>query len=148
MSKSQQLIPLSGILICCFLTGGCTETVHPIEQLEIRGDYMDEWGGLHTIANDLWSITFEGGPTGLFHIEQYDNYNRVLFTQNDEDNEWNGGLYSRFDWAWNQEGTLFFCQAAFDALTLTEAMETASPDTADLTVSGCGGFSWTALEPL
>ena len=149
MAKHLQLSALLGLILSCVFSIGCTETLDgPTAELEITGDYLDEWGGLHTIENNLWSISFEGSASSLFHVEQYDNDTRELFTLNDENNEWSGGLYSRFDWVWSNEGTLYFCQTTYDAPTLTDAKETTPPDTFDLMGSGCAGFSWTALDPL
>jgi hypothetical protein len=56
------------------------------------------------------------------------------------------GAWSRFDLA-TVGGTLYYCQTAFDAADQASAEATPPADPTDPAVSGCGGFSWTALTP-
>jgi hypothetical protein len=109
------------------------------DMLEIAGDYLDEWGDMHTITSSSWT-----NSAGTFHLEIWDNAADYAGAHNDETNMYSPGLYSRFDW--HYEGTtLYYCQTAFDAASLSDALA-ANADRSDL-AAGCGGFAWTNLTP-
>jgi hypothetical protein len=106
--------------------------------LEIRGTWDDSWGGSHTIDEMTWV-----SGSAVFHVTSYDNDAGVLIAQNDEANDWNPNLWSRYDWTWS--GTqLFYCQTAYGAASEAEAEGTPRADDTDL-AAGCGGFGWTEL---
>jgi hypothetical protein len=109
-----------------------------VEELEIRGTWDDSWGGSHTIDETTWV-----SGSSVFHVTSYDNEADVLIAENDAANEWNGGLWSRYDWTWS--GTqLYYCQTAYGAASEAEAEGTPRADDTDL-AAGCGGFGWTEL---
>lgn len=110
------------------------------EPLTISGDYTDAFGGAHTITAFSWTMDF-----GVFHISAFDNDALWLVAQNDEENDYNPGEWSRMDWVRNEVG-LWFCQIVFDAASEVEALETAAADNSDPATAGCGDFSWTLLE--
>ena len=107
--------------------------------LEIVGSYTDEYGDTHEITEDTWT-----NAAGSFAIAEYKNEADWLVAQNDEANEFNPGLWSRFDWAWDGD-TLYYCQSVYDAETIDDAVE-GSADATDL-MTGCGGFAWTNMTP-
>lgn len=109
----------------------------------IAGTYVDDFGGEHTISAATWIQSSEYG-VGVFHVVEVDNAGSVLFAHNADDNEFNPGLYSRFDWFAGDE--LYFCQTAYDAASLQAAKETPRADEADL-ATGCAGFPWSKLTP-
>jgi len=119
-------------------TGTGTETGGDMG-LEIVGTYTDDFGGMHEISEDTW---INGDST--FAIVEYKNQADWLVAQNGEDNEFNPGLWSRFDWAWDGD-TLYYCQSVFDGATIEDALE-GSADATDLEM-GCGSFAWTNLTP-
>jgi hypothetical protein len=113
----------------------------PADDIAIAGDWADSWGGTHAVSNEAWR---SGGST--FVIATYDNAAGMAVAQNGVDNEWNPGLWSRFDWTWTDDGALYYCQTAYDAASQEAAAATPAADATNLS-SGCGGFSWTELRP-
>ncbi len=102
---------------------------------------MDEWDGSHTVHAWKWT-----SASSSFHITQYSNTESYALAQNDALNEWNPELWSRFDWTWDTEGALYYCQSAYAAETEEEAIAAAA-DNQDL-VAGCSGFSWSKLTAM
>ena len=109
--------------------------------LDIAGDYVDSWGSSHTITENMW--TTDG--SSMFHIAYMSNEEQVVIAQNDDENEYNPSLWSRFDWTENDAG-LWYCQTAYAAETQDAAMATEAADATDPETAGCGGFGWTKLE--
>lgn len=107
--------------------------------LPIRGSYVDGWEGSHDIREWTWTM-----GDSVFHVVDYNVDERWIIAQNDEDNDWNPELWSRFDWAEHDEA-IWFCQTAFDAATEQAARDTPPADDTDPESSGCGGFSWSSL---
>jgi hypothetical protein len=110
----------------------------PVEDLELNGNHVDNWGGQHDISNATWSSS-----SALFHISQYSNDDDWAVAQNDAGNSWNPDLWSKFDWT-ESNGSLYYCQSAYDAATEEDAMA-ATSDAMDLD-TGCGGFGWSELR--
>ncbi|MFT4979505.1 MAG: hypothetical protein ACI8S6_005416, partial [Myxococcota bacterium] len=108
--------------------------------LAVSGSYDDAWGSTHLVSAFSWDI-----GTSTFAISQADDAGQWAVAQNGADNSWNPELWSRFDWAWDSDSTLYYCQTAYAAASEAEALA-ASADSSDLS-SGCGGFSWTAMRP-
>jgi hypothetical protein len=79
----------------------------------------------------------------VFHVLEVVNDESWLVAENDSDNEFNPGLYSRFEWT-EAEGSLYYCQSVFAAQSAEDASTEPPADAEDLD-AGCGGFSWTAL---
>ena len=115
------------------------DTAAPAD-LAIAGEWVDNWFGSHTITNSLWT---SGGQT--IALTDYDNAARVVVGQNGAANDWNPGLWSRFDWTWDVNGQLWACQTAYDAASEADAWATPPADSVDLG-AGCGGFAWTMLR--
>jgi hypothetical protein len=109
-------------------------------QLEIGGEYIDEFMTAHSITDDEWS--FSGS---IYIIAEFDNEAMYVLAQNGEANTYYPGLWSRFDWAWAGE-QLYYCQIVYDGASIEDARAT-SADANDL-LAGCNGFSWTKLNPL
>lgn len=134
---------LVALLTCA---SGCEPSDEPsdddeggVDEPAIVGEYTDEFGEMHVIDATTW--TFAGS---VFHIDQWDNEAMFLIAQNDEDNTFSPGLWSRFDWV--EEGIhTYYCQSVYDGATL-EAALAGSANRDDLML-GCGGFAWTNLTP-
>lgn len=107
-------------------------------QMDLTGDFVDSWGTPHNISAFTWLM-----DTSLFHIGAYSNEEDWAVAQNDATNEYNPELYSKFEWTNNADGAWFYCQSAYDAATMEDAMA-ASADNTDLE-AGCGGFGWSEL---
>ena len=108
--------------------------------LGIKGSWIDDWGSFHDITDSQWLI-----DDSLFHIESIDVSSEFLVAQNDAANKWNPEKWSRFDWTFNDDGDLFYCQIAFSANSQQEAQAANTADRTDLT-TGCSGFGWSKLE--
>ena len=127
-------------ILCLTLifSGGCGSGGD--EPLEIAGSYTDDWEFAHQITDDSWTMM-----GSVFHITQYSNDNDYLITQNDSDNEYSPDLWSRFDWTYEGNGDLFYCQIVFDAQSEPAALTSTGADRSDLD-TGCGGFGWSRLN--
>ena len=87
-----------------------------------------------------WSTSSEWGDS-LFHVTDYSNEGSWIVAQNDEYNEYNPLLWSKFEWTWDADGELYYCQSAYDAATEEDAFAAEGADATDLS-GGCGGFGW------
>ncbi len=110
--------------------------------LPIGGAWVDSWGGSHDIDAFVWT-----SGSSWFDITAWDADAGWVVAQNAESNEWNPGMWSRFDWAWDSEGALWYCQTAYAAASEADALATPAADATDPSTGGCGAFSWTGLEP-
>jgi hypothetical protein len=125
-------------------TGGDTDTGEDTdtavaEDIAVIGEWVDNWGSAHLVANDAWR-----SGDSEYAITQYDNDGGYAIAQNDAGNDWNPGMWSRFDWGW-LDGELLYCQTAYDAASEADALATPAADISSPR-SGCGGFSWSALR--
>ena len=148
-------LSLSTCLFTCLFIGACTDdggsedddgtdttdtgTDTGEEALAIIGDYTDEWGDNHSITAETWT-----NSAGVFHIEQWDNAATYLVAQNDAGNEFSPELWSRFDWTWDADEVLYYCQSVYDGASIDDALA-GSANAADL-AAGCGGFAWTKMQ--
>ena len=132
-------------------------TTIPPELPEAAGHWMDDWGTSHHINRRTWTQSSEGSTDGSadhFHIVSAfpsgDGYTMVAL--NDEDNTYSPGAWSRFDTVFTADGSLHYCQQAYDAATYSEALATPAADVSDPTAGGCGLppyiFSFTTLNPV
>jgi len=120
-------------------TGPDTGDTQPPDPIAIAGAWVDNWGGNHAISSVAWESWSDS-----YIISQFDNDAGFAVAQNDADNSWNGGLWSRFDWAWIGDD-LAYCQTAYDAASESAALATPAAD-ASSPDSGCNGFPWTWLR--
>ena len=133
-------------LLIVFAIGACSSDDSD-GALEIIGEYNDNFGGSHTISSTTWTQVSSSG-TSIYEIDSYSNSEDYLIGLGDESNSFNPGTYDWFDWT-TFESSLYYCTAAFgnasaeDARTAGEGVS----DATDPSTSGCGGFSWTRLDP-
>ena len=111
--------------------------------LEIAGNWQDEYGSTHAISDTQWVSSF-GSASDTFIIAEYDNSQRYIVAQNAETNGFNMGLWSKFNWGYDDQGVLYYCQIAFAADTEEAALATTNADVNSLT-TGCSGFPWTRM---
>lgn len=127
-----------------------TDTVDDPGPIEIAGDYAQLFGEFPdqavfaylSVTNTTWVDDFSA-----YTIVTYDNEAQVAIAQNSGDNYYFPGLYSRFDWAVTDDGSLWYCQTAYDAASEADAAAVAAPDSSDPASTGCGSFPWTLLAP-
>jgi hypothetical protein len=111
----------------------------------IVGSYTDSWGGTYEVDAYRWILDIGGGASpSVFVFTQFDNDAMYAIAQNEAGNEYDPGLWSRFDWT-EYEGDLYYCSTAYDAVTEQDALDTPRADDTDPTSSGCGSFAWTQL---
>src|SRR4051794_29424793 len=67
----------------------------------IAGKYADAFGGKHEITNSEWK-----SDSAIYHISQFDNAGQFLIARNDQTNQYNPCLWSRFDWT-TSKGKLY-----------------------------------------
>lgn len=140
---------LAVILVVVFLSAGCeneTNNENQIEETETHeliGKYSDSFNGPHIISNTVWD---QGGMMGRFNIESFDSENDVIIAQNDYNNEFSAGKWSRFDYLIDSS-KIYFCQIVYDKETEQEAVDAAGAHRNDL-AAGCNGFGWTELTEI
>ena len=113
-----------------------------VSALAIAGTYTDDYAFTHVIDDEAWVL----GGDSRFDILDFSNEGRWIVARNATTNEWNPGAYSRFDWTL-AGATLWYCQTAYAAPTLAEALATAPADASDPEAGGCGGSPWSRLTP-
>ena len=135
----------------CGESGGPWLELTPLENvISIRGSYEDGFGGRHVITKDEWTQSYaeEGEEVGSsrFTYVIVSNAGRYVVAQNDAENAFNPGLFSRFEW-FELDGTLLYCQSVYDAPSAADAEAALRADVTSPT-GGCGGFPWSELTPL
>ena len=138
MLRASLAIPL-------FLASACgDEDPEPTrDSLAIVGRYDDNFDEDEDVDHEITETTWTNGSS-VYHIKSFDNQERWIIAQNDDDNEWNAGKFSRFDWV-EKGSKLYYCQSAYDADDEAAAKATDTSDPDDLE-EGCGGaFAWTEL---
>ena len=123
-------------------TGDTDEETGDTDEVELAiiGEYDDSWGGSQIIDNYIWS---SGGF--YFEISQYSNEEQIVITQNSANNEYNPSLWSKFQWTYDLQENLFYCQISYDSAEEVDAISTPPADPTDLE-AGCNGIGWTMLR--
>ena len=128
----MRLIPLFAVVL-----SACSAA-----DLEIIGSWQDDFGSSHVITNTSWDSYDASTPVAL---TQYDNDGMYAVGQNHENDAFNPDLWSRFDWTWDADGDLWYCQSLFNGASEDDALDAPAADDADPTTGGCGGFAWSKL---
>ncbi|HCP45440.1 MAG TPA: hypothetical protein DIU15_05330, partial [Deltaproteobacteria bacterium] len=115
----------------------------PSARIAIGGQWSGPADGVHTVSSSSWSDPY--GAT--FNLSQFQNAQQFAIAQNHADNDFNPGLWSRFDWTWDEFNTLWYCQTCYDCEDEGEALATDAADSSALSSDGCGGFAWSSLTP-
>ena len=119
-------------------------------ELEMIGEWVTENDEAVVITSTTWTESIDDGQGTslemLFHIDDFWNDNNFLVAQNDDNNEVDGGLWSRFDWSLDSNGA-WVCPSACCAETKEEALNEDIPNSSDPSSSGCGidDDEWTRL---
>ena len=114
----------------------------------IAGSYVDTWGYSTIITADTWTLAASDGTSkSVFHLTLVDNASSFAIAQNDAQNSFSPGLWSRFDWTTDSASAVWYCQTTYDAPSAEAAQQTPPANAQDL-ATGCGsGFPWTQLIP-
>lgn len=116
--------------------GGDDDANEDTTALEVIGEYDDNFGGELIVTADEWNGSA---------IQDYDNGENVVYTQNPDDDMFNPSKFSKYVYTDLEDDSFYYCQVVFDAETLEDAQESdATADDSDPGVTGCGGeFEWT-----
>lgn len=125
-------------------TGEPAESSGDDSPLEIVGDWVDDYGGQHQITNTAW--IYDTGEFGVVTTNLMRHDNEAQWVAGEDAGM--PGTFVRFDWAYDDEGTLYYCNTVYDATSLDAAIEAPLADATDPASTGCGGmFPWTMLTP-
>lgn len=114
---------------------------------ELSGSYQSAFGTMEDITSDVWAISGAGYETEQRVIE-FDNQNNVGVLQNPEDDAFNPSKFAKVIWTEKSAGSFHYCIVDFGKDTADQARtSTQTADANALDTNGCGGFSWTKLEP-
>lgn len=112
----------------------------PEDPLDIEGDWVDDFMGMHAITSQTWTQTFDG-DSFTYTIVTYDNATHTMIAQDDGDSSW-----TKFQWT-EVDGELWYCQVAFAMACRADAEAAPDADAADPAAGGCGMFPWSHLAP-
>jgi hypothetical protein len=112
--------------------------------LDIVGLYDDEYGQVHSIGDAAWTLSATDYSSSYDYV-LIDNDASFIVAQNSADNDYSAGLFSRLDWLFDAEGSLYYCQCVYDAQSPDSALACES-DRDDLSM-GCADFAWSLLTP-
>jgi hypothetical protein len=119
----------------------CEEPALPENDIEISGDYADDFGGPLSFTNEGLD---QGGD--MLFFTKIDNENNFAIGINSESALFNACAWSVIAWH-EEDDVLYFCQEVFSAPSECDAVEAELPDPTDLD-GGCGGmFAWSVLTP-
>ena len=105
---------------------------------DVFGVWTDTYGFAHEIDQQRWRQDF-----GVWHIARWDAASGAIFARNDAGNTYFPNRWSRFDTS-VQGGQVWYCQTAYAAASLADAVATPAADATDL-AGGCAGFAWSEL---
>jgi hypothetical protein len=114
---------------------------------ELSGSYESTFGTMEDITSDVWAISGAGYETEQQVIE-FNNQDNVAVLQNPADDAFNPSKFAKVVWTEKSAGSFHYCIIDFGKDTAAQARtSTKTADAAALDTNGCGGFSWTKLEP-
>lgn len=123
-----------------YLVNNKAEEIFPL-----NGTYQDDYNTQYEMSSDQISMQFEDSNASLFDIYYVTLEQEFVIAQNGADNEFFPNVWSRFDWLTDEQGKLWYCQSAYDAISAEVAVQSPA-DRSNITVSGCGDFPWTLLS--
>jgi hypothetical protein len=110
--------------------------------LAVLGVWVDGDGVVYDLSDEsgVWTL---GADT--FAQDSYDNELQYAVAHNGAANPESAGLWSRFDWAW-EEGTLYLCHTTASAADAAAAEQASAPSSTSPATSGCNGGAWIELS--
>ncbi len=115
-----------------------------LPEIPFTGTYLDESGAEHIVGASSWTITYVGTQPSVFDYHEVSLDQQFIVAQNQAGNEYFPGLWSRFDWYFDAEEMLWFCQIAYDSASADVARAVGGADRNDMQM-GCNGFAWSKL---
>jgi hypothetical protein len=110
------------------------------DPIAIAGNWHDE---SFTGETRIDATTF-----GYATLIEYDNAQRVAYTQNSASDPYGPNQFSKWAWTAVVDGGFYLCTVDFGKDTLAAAKATTmTADATDPAKSGCGGFAWSHLVP-
>lgn len=107
--------------------------------IEVRGSFRSSFGGMETVTSTSWS--------GIA-IRRFSNQQNYAVVQSPPDDMFTPNKYSKLVWTEPTAAGFWYCTVDFGKATLSAAeTSTQTADASDPDTTGCGGFSWTHLEP-
>lgn len=149
----RSIIAIAGWIVAGGMAAAqAAETCNGVEgnDPEIAAIYVDNFGGWHSVGGEAW-LSFGSGDQLVFTVCNIDNQNDFIIAQNAAANDFNPGLFSRFEWH-GENGQLFYCQQVFDAASANDAADFSmypAADASNANDEGCGAdgqFGWSQLS--
>lgn len=106
------------------------------------GDYIDGFDTPHHV--DATTLTIGADDPSVFVLTDVGPDHAIA--RNGDDNAFNPGAWSRFDFT-TAADQLYICQSAYDAASAADA-RAVSADPGNPAEGGCGMFAWSALNPV
>lgn len=108
---------------------------------EPTGKFVDDHGGQHSLGVNYWIMRGDGQASTFRYVDTKPGH---IIAKNDSKNQYNPGLFSRFDYVKQKDGTIAFCQTVADAATKEAAEKHKPANFKDK--KGCGGFPFSTLK--
>jgi hypothetical protein len=118
-----------------------------LEGPAIAGKYGGQSTGMDEITGETWTVSGTGYFL-KFELLRLSNSSRFVIAENDPQNGYNPGKFSRFDWTFDAAETLYYCQSTYDAETAEAALAAPPADSTDPATAGCGQSFWSQLVPM
>ena len=115
-------------------------------ELEIIGEWKDNYETSHSITQGAWSQAGEGWSLNEI-IVKFDNDTNIVITQNAPDATSNPGKFNKTIWTDISDNVFYSCTLVFSKDTLAELESvTESADSSDPENSGCNNYPWSKLS--
>lgn len=113
----------------------------PEDSADPEGVYENEMEESVHITSETWTK-----GDNLYVVEELSLEGDFVIVHNDEGNGLGPGLYSRFDWATDEDGLFRYCPATYFAESVADAKAVEASDRTDWK-KGCQGAGWSELVP-
>jgi hypothetical protein len=110
---------------------------------QITGKFTDDHGGRHSLGVNYWIMRGNGTASTFRYVETKPGH---IIARNDAKNKYFPGLFSRFDYVKQKDGSIVFCQTVANAATKAAAEKHAPADFRAKDKKGCGGFPFSVLK--
>lgn len=116
-----------------------------VVDIELLGSWTDNWGGIYTITNDIWTTDYFGSAS-TSSIVQVLNESNTVIVQSPPDDLYTPNKFNKIVWTDVVNDSSYYCIVVFGMNTAQEALDdTTVADPSNPDNGGCSGFSWTKL---